>query len=59
MGRLKLTIEKDLDEARKAFSDLEAIGISIQKVTQELEEEGVAAFSEAYDSLLATVKYKT
>jgi transaldolase/glucose-6-phosphate isomerase len=57
-GKVKVTIEKDLDEARKAFSDLEAIGISIQKVTQELEEEGVAAFSEAYDSLLATVKIR-
>ena len=57
-GKVQLTIEKDLDESRKAFSDLEAVGISMQKVTQELEEEGVKTFSEAYDSLFASVKYR-
>jgi transaldolase/glucose-6-phosphate isomerase len=55
-GKVTLTIEKDLDGARKAFSDLDQIGISMRKVTQELEEEGVAAFSESYNSLLTTVK---
>jgi len=57
-GKVQLTIEKDLDEARKAFSDLEAVGISMQKVTQELEEEGVKTFSDAYDSLLSSVKLR-
>ena len=57
-GKVQLTIEKDLDEAMKAFADLESVDISMQKVTQELEEEGVKAFSEAYDSLLATVKLR-
>ncbi len=55
-GKVKLTIEKDLDGAKKAFSDLERIGISMEKVTQELEEEGVQVFSESYNSLLASVK---
>lgn len=57
-GKVQLTIEKDLDEVKKAFSDLEAVGLSMQKVTQELEEEGVQAFSDSYDSLLATVKLR-
>ena len=57
-GKVQLTIEKDLDGVSKSFSDLEAVGISMQKVTQELEEEGVKVFSEAYDSLLATVKLR-
>lgn len=55
-GKAGLTIEKDLDRAKKAFSDLERIGISMEKVTQELEEEGVQAFSESYNSLIASVK---
>jgi transaldolase/glucose-6-phosphate isomerase len=55
-GKVKLTIEKDLDGAKKAFSDLERIGISMKKVTQELEQEGVQTFSESYNSLLASVK---
>jgi transaldolase/glucose-6-phosphate isomerase len=55
-GKAKLTIEKDLDLARKAFSELKSVGISIQRVTKELEEEGVQVFSESYDSLIASVK---
>jgi transaldolase/glucose-6-phosphate isomerase len=55
-GKVKLTIEKDLEQAKKAFSDLESVGISMKKVTQELEEEGVQTFSESYSSLLASVK---
>jgi transaldolase/glucose-6-phosphate isomerase len=55
-GNVRLTIENELGQARKDFADLEKIGISMQKVTQELEEEGVQAFSEAYFSLDETVK---
>lgn len=57
-GKVQLTIEKDVEGARKAFSDLESIGISMKKVTQELEQEGVQAFSESYDALDATVKMR-
>jgi transaldolase/glucose-6-phosphate isomerase len=57
-GKVELTIEKDLDEARKDFSNLEAVGISMEKVTQELEAEGVQIFSASYDSLLATVNQR-
>jgi transaldolase/glucose-6-phosphate isomerase len=55
-GIVQLTIEKDVEEAQKEFSDLESIGISMKKVTQELEEEGVEAFSESYTSLDSTIK---
>jgi transaldolase/glucose-6-phosphate isomerase len=55
-GKVQLSIEKNLDQARKDFSDLEAVGISMQKVTHELEEEGVQVFSESYNSLIASVK---
>jgi transaldolase/glucose-6-phosphate isomerase len=54
-GIVDLTIEKDLDGAKNDFSDLEALGISMQKVTQELEEEGVQAFSASYNSLVSSV----
>jgi len=57
-GKVQLTIEKDLDKAREDFSALEAVGISMQKVTQELEDEGVKTFSVAFDSLLASVKQR-
>ena len=55
-GRVHLSIENDLDQAKRAFSDLQSVGISMQKVTQELEQEGVQAFCESYASLIASVK---
>ena len=57
-GNVKLTIETHLHEAHDNFIDLEAVGISMQKVTQELEEEGVEAFSISYESLLTSVKQR-
>jgi transaldolase/glucose-6-phosphate isomerase len=55
-GSVQLTIEKDLEQARKDFANLEKIGISMKRVTQELEEEGVDAFSESYFSLDEAVR---
>jgi len=57
-GKVQLTIEQDIPGARKAFTDLEAVGISMKKVTLELEQEGVNAFAESYDSLDNTVKQR-
>ena len=57
-GKAKLTIEKNLTGARKDFANLETVGISIQQVTQELEQEGVQVFSVSYNSLLDTVRQR-
>lgn len=55
-GKVDLRIHKDLDSASQLFDELERIGISIKRVTDELEVEGVAAFSSAYQSLLRSVE---
>ncbi len=55
-GNARITIDKDIDQAVLLFKELEAIGISISNVTDELETEGVAAFSDAYRSLLDSVE---
>ena len=57
-GKVEFTIEKDLDKAQEDISTLESLGISMQKVTQELEDEGVKAFSVAFDSLLDSVRQR-
>ena len=57
-GSVQRTIEKDLDETHQQIKALEELGISMKKVTQELEEEGVNAFSESYDSLDTSVKQR-
>jgi transaldolase / glucose-6-phosphate isomerase len=55
-GRAEITIEADLDGARQALAALERLGISMDQVTQELEEEGVKAFADSFNSLLETIE---
>lgn len=57
-GQARVTIEAGLDEARSVLEKLEGLGISMQRVTRELEEEGVQAFSDAYHSLLNSIEKK-
>ena len=57
-GVVETTIFKDLDPARALFGQLEARGILEKTVTDELENEGVSAFSKAYLSLLETVEQR-
>jgi transaldolase/glucose-6-phosphate isomerase len=55
-GSASMTITRGLEESQLFFADLEAAGISMQKVAQELEEEGVKAFSDAFTSLLGAIE---
>lgn len=54
-GDAAVTLTRDLDEARSVFAQLETLGISMNVVTQELEDEGVKAFADAFTQLLAAV----
>jgi transaldolase / glucose-6-phosphate isomerase len=55
-GVAEVTITRDLDQAQDALQQLEAAGISMDVVTQELEEEGVKAFADAFAQLLKTIE---
>jgi len=54
-AKIEITLTRDLDQAQEAINQLEAIGISMDVVTQELEDEGVKAFAEAFTQLLKTI----
>ncbi|MDD5368429.1 MAG: transaldolase [Anaerolineaceae bacterium] len=54
-GRARITLTEDLPQAQSDLAELETLGISMQDVTQELEEEGVKAFSDAFTALLKTI----
>jgi len=54
-GVAEVTITRDLEQAQDAIKQLEAAGISMDGVTQELEEEGVKAFADAFAQLLKTI----
>lgn len=58
-GTLKRdSIEEDLNEAVQVFSKLESIGINIDFVTQQLENEGIQKFRESFDALMLTLEQK-
>lgn len=54
-GVAAMTLSRDVDKAQEEIAQLEAVGISMDVVTQELEDEGVKAFAEAFAQLLATI----
>src|SRR5512134_2909112 len=54
-GVAEVTITRGLEEAQEALKQLEDAGISMDVVTQELEEEGVKAFADAFAQLLKTI----
>ena len=54
-GRVAPTLATGLDEARQTLAGLEALGISMSAVTDQLEREGGQSFAEAFASLLAGV----
>jgi transaldolase / glucose-6-phosphate isomerase len=55
-GVADVTISDDMDKARALFGQLETEGVSMDVVTQELEDEGVKAFADAFTALLGTLE---
>jgi transaldolase len=55
-GQPKDRIEKEVTNARWMLDRLPDLGISIDKVTQQLEDEGVEKFSKSFDELMETLK---
>ncbi len=55
-GVVAETLTLGVDDARAALDALEAQGIHMAEVTQELEEEGVQKFADAFTDLLATIE---
>ena len=57
-GEVRLTLEEGLDEARRLFDELAAVGIDYDDVTRVLEDEGVQKFADSFDELLDGVAAK-
>jgi transaldolase/glucose-6-phosphate isomerase len=55
-GKAEITLTRDLDKAQDDLKRLADAGVSMDQVTQELEEEGVKAFAEAFTQLLGTIE---
>lgn len=57
-GTVAETLTSDLDEARRVLAQLKALSLDFEQITQQLQADGVAAFSQSFDSLLATITEK-
>lgn len=60
-GKVADTITKDLDHTNQVLEALKNQGIDIDKITQDLEDEGIDKFNKAYEKLLKSIdkqKYK-
>ena len=55
-GRVRLSLEENLDGAREALADLDKLGINMEDVTRQLEEEGVKSFADAFTALLQVIE---
>ena len=57
-GDLARRLDADFDDARRAIAAVEAQGIAMSTVTDELIDEGVTAFAASFDDLIATIEEK-
>ncbi len=57
-GKVEGTVERDLDRERRALADLESLGVSLERVTDGLVNEGIEKFNQPFDALLAALDEK-
>jgi len=57
-GTVECTLTGGLDEARSLIEKLAELGINLEKITEQLQVDGVDAFASSYTSLLNTIEEK-
>lgn len=57
-GRARPSLEEGVPGAQAALDRLAAVGIDLEAVTAQLLREGVKAFADSYDQLLAALEAK-
>jgi transaldolase len=57
-GLPEATLEKDVAGAARVLKGLQELGINLDQVTQQLEDEGVAKFNKPFDQLMTTLAKK-
>lgn len=57
-GTVALTLERGVEQARRDLDALASLGIDLDEITRELEDEGVAAFADSHDKLIQALDEK-
>ncbi|HVE71123.1 MAG TPA: bifunctional transaldolase/phosoglucose isomerase [Thermoanaerobaculia bacterium] len=55
-GGVELTLEKDVDEARRVLEQFETKGFSLPAITEKLTAEGVKSFNDSFAQLMDTIE---
>jgi transaldolase/glucose-6-phosphate isomerase len=55
-GRVIMTLEQNLDEAKQVLETFEAKGFSLNSITEKLTVDGVKSFEESFVQLMATIE---
>jgi len=57
-GRVRSSLEEEVEKAGKEVDALNELGISLDMITEALQKEGLKKFSESYDKLIAALEEK-
>ncbi len=57
-GHVRLTLEQDLEGARRTLETLEAVGLDLDEITAQVLAEGVEKFDQSLDQLLRSIASK-
>jgi len=57
-GKLAVTLDKNLDEAKEQLNKLTPLGIDLDTITEKLQKDGVKSFADSFDSLLKSISEK-
>ncbi len=57
-GRVNLTVEKDIPQAKAELAALEEVGIHYDQVTKQLQDEGVQKFADSFHELFQGIESK-
>lgn len=57
-GRLSNSLESKIDQAYKTLESLADLGINLAEITEQLQQDGVAAFARSFDQLMAAIETK-
>lgn len=57
-GQVNSTLEEGLEEVEETLKQLERLNIDLNKITEELQIEGVKAFEDSFNELLSTLEEK-
>ena len=57
-GLVADTLTRNVDEARQQLNQLAELGIDLESITQQLQDDGVASFAKSFDSLMQGIAEK-